>query len=278
MMALHAVVPQPVSNTSKQTGQPHIVVDHVSKSFGSERGTIEVLRNIELSIRPGAFVSVVGPSGCGKSTLMRCIAGLERPSYGEIFVSGSKITEPPANLGMVFQRDVLLDWRTVLENVLLLVEFRKKNRKAYIDRAHELLNIFGLDSFHNRYPWELSGGMRQRVAICRAMLDDPGILLMDEPFAALDAFTRDDLNLELQATNQRTNATTIFITHNIGEAIFLADQVVVMDRRPGRIALVLDIDLPRPRPLSIRESREFAEYGRQIRQTFESLGIVRREP
>lgn len=275
--AVRIAATPPLSSTMQQVREPHIVVDGLCKSYASARGTTEALRNIHLAIRPGAFVSVVGPSGCGKSTLMRCIAGLERPDAGEITVNGSAISAPPANLGMVFQRDVLLDWRTVLDNVLLLVEFRKKSRRDYVDRARRLLDVFGLDSFHNRYPWELSGGMRQRVAICRALLDDPDILLMDEPFAALDAFTRDDLNLELQTTSLRTKATAIFITHNIAEAIFLADQVVVMDRRPGRVALVLDIDLPRPRALSVRESRAFAEYGRQIRQTFENLGIVRRE-
>jgi NitT/TauT family transport system ATP-binding protein len=207
---------------------------------------------------------------------MRCIAGLERPSTGGVVIGGREIDAPPQNLGMVFQRDVLLEWRTVLDNVLLLIELRRGRRSEWLDRAKQLLDVFGLASFHDRYPWELSGGMRQRVSICRAMLDDPDILLMDEPFAALDAFTRDDLNLELQATSQRTKATTIFITHNIGEAIFLADQVVVMDRRPGRVALVLDIDLPRPRPLAIKESPEFAEYGRLIRKTFEDLGVLRR--
>ncbi|MFG1396274.1 ABC transporter ATP-binding protein [Roseixanthobacter pseudopolyaromaticivorans] len=266
-------VPPPAS-----PAEAHILVDHVSKVYESDRGRVEALRDVSLKIRAGHFISIVGPSGCGKSTLMRCIAGLERPSSGGIILRGREIDQPPENLGMVFQRDVLLNWRTVLDNVLLLVEFRGKPRREWIDKARDLLKVFGLENFHNSYPWELSGGMRQRAAICRAMLDDPEILLMDEPFAALDAFTRDELNLELQSTNLRTSATTVFITHNIGEAIFLGDQVVVMDRRPGRIAAVIDIDLPRPRPLSVRETPEFAEYGRRIRQTFEDLGILRREP
>jgi NitT/TauT family transport system ATP-binding protein len=257
-------------------GKAQITIDHLSKSYRSTGGTVEALRDIHLTIRPGAFLSVVGPSGCGKSTLMRCVAGLEKPDLGGVVINGREIDGPPENLGMVFQRDVLLEWRSVLDNVLLLVEFRGRRRKDWIPRARELLDIFGLGGFADRYPSELSGGMRQRVSICRAMLDDPDILLMDEPFAALDAFTRDDLNLELQANSLRTQATTLFITHNIDEAIFLGDQVVVLDRRPGRMALLLDIDLPRPRPLSIRQGREFIEYNLQIRQTFEDLGILRR--
>jgi NitT/TauT family transport system ATP-binding protein len=247
----------------------------VNKVFPSARGSVEALRDISLTIGDGEFVSVVGPSGCGKSTLLRCLAGLEEVSGGEIFFHGKRIAGPPLNMGMVFQRDVLLDWRTILENVLFTTDFRGLPRREWIPRAREILNLFGLNDFHDRYPWELSGGMRMRVAICRALIDSPELLLMDEPFAALDAFTRDDLNLELQKISQRTRATTVFITHNITEAIFLGDKVVVMDRRPGRIASVVDINLPRPRALSVRETPAFAEYGRTIRQTFERLGIVR---
>ncbi|SDS48330.1 ABC transporter ATP-binding protein [Bradyrhizobium canariense] len=274
---LREAVPRDLIEDGRQRpADAHIIIDSVSKIYCSDRGEVEALRDIRLKIRPGAFVSIVGPSGCGKSTLMRCIAGLERPSTGGVVIGGREIDAPPQNLGMVFQRDVLLEWRTVLDNVLLLIELRRGHRSEWVARARQLLDVFGLESFHDCYPWELSGGMRQRVSICRAMLSDPDILLMDEPFAALDAFTRDDLNLELQATSQRTKATTIFITHNISEAIFLADQVVVMDRRPGRVALVIDIHLPRPRPLAVKESPEFAEYGRLIRKTFEDLGILRR--
>jgi NitT/TauT family transport system ATP-binding protein len=257
--------------------QTYIDVCDVSKSYQSERGTVEALRNISLSIAAGEFVSVVGPSGCGKSTLLRCISGLEQPSTGTISLKGEPVISPAPSMGMVFQRDVLLDWRNILDNVLFTADFRDLPRKLWIERAKELLDLFGLSEFQNRYPWELSGGMRMRAAICRALLDAPELLLMDEPFAALDAFTRDDLNLELQKINQKTNSTTIFITHNITEAIFLGDKVVVMDRRPGRVALVLDIDLPKPRALSVRETPQFAEYGSIIRRTFEKLGILRRE-
>jgi NitT/TauT family transport system ATP-binding protein len=258
-----------------ESRQAYIELCNVSKTYESERGTVEALRDVSLSVGTGEFVSVVGPSGCGKSTLLRCVSGLEQPSAGTISLKGEAVISPAPSMGMVFQRDVLLDWRNILENVLFTADFRGLPRKHWIGRAKELLELFGLSEFQNRYPWELSGGMRMRAAICRALLDAPELLLMDEPFAALDAFTRDDLNLELQKINQKTNSTTIFITHNITEAIFLGDKVVVMDRRPGRIAHVLDIDLARPRALSVRETPQFAEYGSIIRQTFEKLGILR---
>jgi NitT/TauT family transport system ATP-binding protein len=255
--------------------QTYIEVCDVSKTYESERGTVEALRDVSLSIGAGEFVSVVGPSGCGKSTLLRCVSGLEQPSTGTISLKGEAVLSPAPSMGMVFQRDVLLDWRNILDNVLFTADFRGLPRKQWIGCAKELLELFGLSEFQNRYPWELSGGMRMRAAICRALLVAPELLLMDEPFAALDAFTRDDLNLELQKISQKTNSTTIFITHNITEAIFLGDKVVVMDRRPGRVALVLDIELARPRALSVRETPQFAEYGSIIRRTFEKLGILR---
>ena len=262
---------------AEERRQTYIEVCDVSKTYESERGTVEALRDVSLSIGAGEFVSVVGPSGCGKSTLLRCVSGLEQPSTGTISLKGEAVLSPAPSMGMVFQRDVLLDWRNILDNVLFTADFRGLPRKQWIGRAKELLELFGLSEFQNRYPWELSGGMRMRAAICRALLVAPELLLMDEPFAALDAFTRDDLNLELQKISQKTNSTTIFITHNITEAIFLGDKVVVMDRRPGRIALVLDIELPKPRALSVRETPQFAEYGSIIRRTFEKLGILRRE-
>ena len=260
---------------AEERRQTYIDVCDVSKTYDSERGTVEALRDVSLSIGAGEFVSVVGPSGCGKSTLLRCVSGLEQPSTGTISLKGEAVLSPAPSMGMVFQRDVLLDWRNILDNVLFTADFRGLPRKQWIGRAKELLELFGLSEFQNRYPWELSGGMRMRAAICRALLVAPELLLMDEPFAALDAFTRDDLNLELQKISQKTNSTTIFITHNITEAIFLGDKVVVMDRRPGRVALVLDIELARPRALSVRETPQFAEYGSIIRRTFEKLGILR---
>jgi NitT/TauT family transport system ATP-binding protein len=186
------------------------------------------------------------------------------------------VRQPPRQLGIVFQRDVLLDWRSVLENVLLPLEFRNLPRREWLGRAQDLLKMTGLGDFMDRYPWELSGGMRQRVAICRALVDDPAILLMDEPFAALDAFTRDELNLELQQIWMRSPKTVLFVTHNIGEAVFLGDTVVVMARRPGRIAAQVDVTLPRPRPLAVRDTPAFIEHTARIRQVFESVGEVKR--
>lgn len=253
----------------------YVVVKGANKVYPSARGNIEALRNINIDIRAGEFLSIVGPSGCGKSTLLKCVAGLEHVSSGSISVLGQEVVEPPDNLGIVFQRDVLLDWRTVLENVLLPVAFRGESAKAKEARALELLGLFDLQGFDTRYPWELSGGMRQRVAICRALLDDPALLLMDEPFGALDALTRDELNLELQNIWYRTKKTVLFITHGISEAVFLSDRVAVMKKGPGEIVELIDIDLPRPRTLAMRETPEYAAYMRRIRVLFEKLGVFK---
>ena len=251
-----------------------IRVESLRKVYQSERGDIEALTNVELAIEPGEFVSVVGPSGCGKSTLLRCIAGLERPTTGRALLNGRLIEKPPPELGIVFQRDVLLDWRSVVDNVLLPLEFRKLKDAGARKRAVDLLRLYGLEGYESRYPWELSGGMRQRVAICRGIIADPPLLLMDEPFGALDAFTRDELNLELQKLSRGSEMTVVFVTHSIPEAVFLSDRVVVMASRPGRIVADLRIDLPRPRELSIRDSPRFTEFNAQIRRVFENLGVL----
>ncbi|MBM3510071.1 MAG: ABC transporter ATP-binding protein [Alphaproteobacteria bacterium] len=220
-------------------------------------------------------MSVVGPSGCGKSTMLKCVAGLEPTTGGAVKIRGTVVSGPPENLGIVFQRDVLLDWRSVMDNVLLPIEFRRGDKKDFTRRANDLLVLFGLDGFQSRYPWELSGGMRQRVAIARALLQDPAFLLMDEPFGALDALTRDELNIELQRIWNETKKTVMFITHSIAEAVFLSDRVVVMKRDPGEVVEVIEIDLPRPRKLAIRETREFGQYSTRIREIFERLGVYR---
>ena len=256
--------------------QPFIVAEGMSKTYASSRGNIEALRDIDISIESGQFVSLVGPSGCGKSTLLRCIAGLEQVTGGKLSVDGQAVRQPPEKLGIVFQRDVLLDWRTVLDNVLLPLEFRDLPRRDWVGRAQGLLKMIGLGDFLHRYPWELSGGMRQRVAICRALVDDPAILLMDEPFAALDAFTRDELNLELQQIWMQSPKTVVFVTHNIGEAVFLGDRVFVMARRPGRIVMKVDVELPRPRPLAVRDTQAFIHHTSRIHQVFEELGAFKR--
>jgi NitT/TauT family transport system ATP-binding protein len=253
-----------------------IVVKGVDKTYRSDRGDITALQKIDLDIAAGEFVSILGPSGCGKSTLLKCIAGLQPISAGSIHIGAEAITAPPDDTGFVFQRDVLLDWRTVLDNVLLPAEFRRLPREDWKQRALQLLSTLGLEGFDTRYPWELSGGMRQRVAICRSLLLDPGLLLMDEPFGALDAITRDELNMELERIWERSKKTVLFVTHSISEAIFLSDRVVVMDKNPGRIAEIVTINLPRPRTLAIRETDEFVQHGRHLRSIFESLGIMKR--
>lgn len=247
-------------------------IDHLDKVYTAGRQPIQALRDVNLQVTRGEFVSIVGPSGCGKSTLMRCLAGLEPISSGRLALGGVPITAPPDDMGVVFQRDLLLEWRHVLDNVLLAAEFRQQDRRAFEPRARELLRLFGLSDFLDRYPRELSGGMRQRVSICRALLLDPQLLLMDEPFGALDPFTRDALNAELQRTWLETGKTVVFITHSISEAVYLGCRVVMMARSPGRIAEVLPIDLERPRGLELRETHRFADYVSHIRETFRQLG------
>lgn len=253
----------------------YVSLKDVGKTYASARGPVNALVDINLDIRPREFVSVVGPSGCGKSTLLKLVAGLEEISSGSLLVGGGPLRGPPDGLGVVFQRDVLLDWRSILDNVLLSIELVRKPRKDERERAMALLARFGLAGFEHRYPWELSGGMRQRASICRALLADPDLLLMDEPFGALDAMTRDDLNVELAQIWQDTRKTLLFITHSIVEAVFLSDRVVMMSKAPGMIVDTITIDLPRPRRLAVRDSAEFAGYVHRIRHHFAELGIVK---
>jgi NitT/TauT family transport system ATP-binding protein len=253
-------------------GAAHVVLQGVNKTYDSRRGDVQALADISLEIRDGEFLSLLGPSGCGKSTLLRCLAGLETISSGAVVIRGQPLAGPPEDLGIVFQRDLLLDWRTVLANVLLPIELRRKPTRDFVAPALAMLDTFGLGAFAHRYPWELSGGMRQRAAICRALLDDPGLLLMDEPFGALDAITRDQLNIELQRIWTATRKTILFITHSISEAIFLSDRVAVMARDPGRIEEIVEIDLERPRTLATRDTAAFTRYSAHVRAIFERLG------
>jgi NitT/TauT family transport system ATP-binding protein len=250
-------------------------IDAVDMIYPSRTGGHVALKNFSLDIGSAEFVSLLGPSGCGKSTLVRCIAALERITSGQIAIDGQPVTAPPDNMAMVFQRDVLLDWLTVVRNVLLPSKIRSLPVAEWLPKAQQLLDTMGLSGFENSFPWELSGGMRQRVAICRALLLNPPLLLMDEPFGALDAMTRDELNLELQRIWLLDAKTVLFVTHSIPEAVFLSDRVAVMSRSPGRVIDLVEIDLPRPRELSIRETPEFSRYVASIRATFETLGIMR---
>jgi NitT/TauT family transport system ATP-binding protein len=250
-------------------------VSEVVRVFATPDGEVRALDGVSFDIRRGEFLSVVGPSGCGKSTLTMLIAGLLRPTAGTIVVDGRVVDRPQTDLGIVFQNPVLLAWRTALDNVLLQFEMRGLDPRPYRDRARDLLRSVGLEGFERRYPWELSGGMQQRVAICRALVHDPPLLLMDEPFGALDALTRDQLTLDIQSLGARGGKTVLFVTHSITEAVFLSDRVLVMTPRPGRVDRIVEVDLPRPRRLAVRESPAFAAYARQIRERFLAHGVLR---
>jgi len=255
-----------------------VVFDRVMQVFGSDDGDVVALENVSFAIEPGEFVSLLGPSGCGKSTLLLALAGLVGCSSDRITIGGRIVDRPYTDLGIVFQEPHLLEWRTVLRNVMLQAELRGLDRARAEAHADALIDRVGLGQFKQRLPHELSGGMRQRAAICRALLHDPPLLLMDEPFGALDALTRDDLNLELQDIWLRSPKTVLFVTHSIGEAVLLSDRVAIMSPRPGRIAEIVSIDLPRPRGLAMRETPAFGAYLRKIRETFTAMGVLRAEP
>ncbi len=249
-----------------------IVLDRVSMTYAARSGPVEALPDISLGVRRGEFVALVGPSGCGKSTLLRIIAGLRLPTGGEVTVENRTVKRPLAEVGMVFQAPVLLRWRSVLDNVLLPAELAGLDSRRYRDRARSLLRLVGLGDFEGKLPHELSGGMQQRASLCRALLLDPPLLLMDEPFGALDAMTRDEMNLELlrvwgEGAGGATGAdskTILFVTHSIPEAVFLADRVVVMSARPGCVARVFTVPLPRPRTVEARASTDFGRLGLEI--------------
>ncbi|HET7849338.1 MAG TPA: ABC transporter ATP-binding protein [Pseudolabrys sp.] len=253
-----------------------VKIVELSKTYETrESEDVQALDRIDLDIEPGSFVAVVGPSGCGKSTLLSLLASLIPPSTGRIFIDGQEIRRPHPKVGVVFQSDMLLYWRNVLDNILLPIEIKHFNRGHYKDKAATLLSQVGLDGFENKWPSELSGGMRQRVAICRALIQEPGLLLMDEPFGALDALTREQMIMDLQAMWGRVGNTVLFITHGIDEAVFLADRVIVMSPRPGRVDLDLAIDMPRPRQWTeVHGSQKFQQYVRRIREIFEAKGVL----
>ncbi len=246
----------------------------VTKRYWTTDGPLMALDGVSLSLGRGEFLAIVGPSGCGKSTLLMAIAGLDLPSTGEVQVAGRPVTGAVTDLGIVFQRDVLLDWRSALDNILLQVEMRRLRREDYLARARHLVQIAKLGGFEGRYPFELSGGMRQRVAICRALIHDPPLLLMDEPFGALDALTREQMIVELHRIWQDTGKSVIFVTHDIREAVFLADRVLVMTPRPGRIAATVAVDVPRPRTPAMRDGDGFARCVARIREVFEQYGVL----
>ena len=243
-------------------------IRNVRKIFKTRDGELEALGDVTFDVYPGEFVSIVGPSGCGKTTLLKILAGLLPKSAGEIEVDEEKF-DPTREVGFVFQKSLLLHWRKVTDNVLLPIEILRMDRGSMKKRAEELLDLVGLKGFENSYPNELSGGMQQRVSIARALIHDPKLLLMDEPFGALDALTRERMNLELLRIWQEAKKTILFVTHGINEAIFLSDRVIVLSARPSRMVQALDIGLPRPRTLEVRTSPEFGKYALQIYNSLE---------
>jgi NitT/TauT family transport system ATP-binding protein len=259
---------------ARDAARPYVEIAGVGKTYRRARRETHALERIDLAVRAGEFLAIVGPSGCGKSTLLRIVAGLNPPSTGEVRVAGRGVAGPQTDLGIVFQSPVLLDWRTALANVLIQVELRGMDPSDYRERAVRLLEQVGLKDFVDRYPHELSGGMRQRVAIARALIHDAPLLLVDEPFGALDALTREQMRLDLEALWLATRKTVLFITHSVDEAVLLADRVVVMSPRPGKIEQIMDIRMARPRGLDARRAPEFREATERITDIFLARGVL----
>lgn len=254
--------------------KPEVQIRNLTKKYTVANGEdIVALKDVNLDIHAGEFISLLGPSGCGKTTLLRIIADLLEPTEGTVLIDGKtpKEIRMAQKFGVVFQSPVLYDWRTVRRNICMpmeIVGIPKRERTARIDKQLEMV---GLDNFGYKYPFELSGGMQQRVGIARALALDPEFLLMDEPFSALDEFTREKLNEDVLKIWTKTKKTVIFVTHNIAESVFLSDRVVVLSPHPGRVSAVVDIDLPRPRTSEIRETKEFYDYVTKIRHSFEGV-------
>ncbi|MFV0463153.1 MAG: ABC transporter ATP-binding protein [Nostocoides sp.] len=246
----------------------------LGKEFETQDGVNVALSPTDFSIAPGEFVSVVGPSGCGKSTLMLMVAGLLAPSSGEVRIDGQVLTDPLTDVGIVFQDDLLLDFRTARDNILMQGRIRGLDMETQRQRTDELMDQLGISQAANRYPRQLSGGMRQRVAIARALVHDPSVLLMDEPFGALDALTRTQIRIDLEALWRESPKSVLFITHSVEEAVGLADRVIVMGPSPGRIVREIPVDIPRPRPVQVGDEAAFAQHSSEIFEIFKKLGVL----
>ena len=263
------------TGTDRSTSGAPIVIDRVKKVFGEDTATpFQALREVSIDIEPGEFISIVGPSGCGKSTLMLMVAGLLSRSSGDIRVGGSSVTKPITDVGIAFQDHLLLDFRTAMENVLLQADIRGLDKKKLRARADELFAQLRLEHAKNKYPRQLSGGMRQRVSLIRTLVHDPSTLMLDEPFGALDALTRLQVRTDLEALWVRRRPTVLFITHSVDEAVGLSDRIFVMSPSPGEVIDEIVVDLPRPRPIVLGESPEFAAYVDRIYGHFERLGVL----
>jgi NitT/TauT family transport system ATP-binding protein len=260
--------------TSPSAGSPLLQAEDITKVFGGSAGAVRALETVSTSIQEGEFVALLGPSGCGKSTLLSILSGLDQPTHGRILFDGSEVTRPLAQMGFVFQRDLLLEWRSALDNVLLQYAMRGEDPSPHGDAARDLLASVGLAGFEDKYPWQLSGGMRQRVAICRALIHEPAVLFMDEPFGAVDALTRERLNADLSKLCSTPEAkTVVFVTHDIDEAVFLADRVMVLSPRPGKIVAEQRVDLPKPRVNALRSTEGFLHEVAVARQLLTEHGL-----
>ena len=252
-----------------------ISVNNLNKIYTKKKSSAtHALSDINFNIKKGEFVSILGPSGCGKTTLLNILAGLLSKSAGSAKIAGREVLKPLKEVGMVFQAPTLLPWRTIKENIMVPVEVQKLDKSYHSKRADELIKMVGLVGFEDKYPHELSGGMQQRAGICRALVHEPAVLLMDEPFGALDALTREYMNLELLRIWKDSGQTIVFVTHSITEAVFLSDRVIVLSPRPGRIAEIVDIPIKRPRDLSALASDETGMYVKRIRKYFNTESVI----
>ncbi len=250
------------------------VSDLTKKYSRAAREDALAVTEVNFDVVPGEFISLLGPSGCGKSTVLNCIAGLVAPTQGYVEVAGERVKSPSKSLGVAFQEPLLMDWRTSLDNVMLQLEMRGKTTLEQKAEARRLLASVGLSAFENAYPWQLSGGMKQRVALCRAMVHDPAVLLLDEPFGALDVFTRDQLNLDISRLARSAGKTVVLVTHSVPEAIFLSDRILVMTPRPGKVVEDIRVTLDDRTSLDVRGSAAFASYERQLYALFEAEGVL----
>jgi NitT/TauT family transport system ATP-binding protein len=253
---------------------PQIKIDSVSKVYPANDGDVVALRDVSINVGRGEFLSVLGPSGCGKSTLMLLTSGLEQASSGRIEIEGKIVDRPFTDVGIVFQDHALYDWRTVLDNVMLQAEIRRLPKQEIREKAHKLLIRTGLSQFEKKYPHELSGGMRQRAAICRALVHEPPFLFFDEPFGALDALTREQMRIDLEKLWLDRRPTVLFITHSISEAVALSDRIIVMTPRPGRVDQVIEVDLARPRDKAVIASKAFSDRCEAITERFMEQGVI----
>jgi NitT/TauT family transport system ATP-binding protein len=264
-----------MSSQTNHTKGARIVGRGVSKTYITRDRDVFALQPIDFEIESGEFVSLIGPSGCGKSTLMLIVAGLLESSNGEIEVNGERLTKPLTDVGIVFQDHLLLDFRTAIENLLLQTQIRGMPKEAAREEARRLLRQLGLEEAADRYPNQLSGGMRQRVSLGRALIHDPSVMLMDEPFGALDAITRTQMRIDLERLWLEKQKTVLFITHSVEEAIGLSDRVIVMSPGPGKIVTEIKIGLSRPRPVELGQDKAFVEYADEIYEMFKQLGVLR---